>query len=233
MNHNVNHLTLLRNKDFTIAREKKKSIKFRVPTLDAYIVDSNLTLLLNLMQINLEDFKSENELAFVNHYDLLLYLCFNGELQDRLVDVLEEYIIDIRIQTNGLFIDVDKITEEELNFIIISFRVALGLESLDQIGKASQTIEDEYEQKAREAEEKIQRIKKKGAKEQSPETGFEMDAVMLGVIKEFGFTMEQVLSMNIYTLLWFYQYVWKIGAYNIETIAYGNGLLKKHKHYLD
>jgi hypothetical protein len=233
MNHNVNHLTLLRNKDFTIAREKKKQIKFRVPTLDAYIVDSNLTLLLNLMQINLEDFKNDNELAFVNHYDLLLYLCFNGELQDRLVDILEEYIVDVRIQTNGLFIDVDKIDEKEFNLIITTFRVALGLQSLDELEKASQTIEDEYEKKAREAEEKVKRIKKKGTKEQSPETGFEMDAVMLGVIKEFSFTMQQVLTMNIYTLLWFYQYVWKIGAYNIETIAYGNGLLKKHKHYLD
>jgi hypothetical protein len=232
MNHNVNHLTLLRNKDFTIARDQQKSIKFRVPNLDSYIVDSNLTLLLNLMKVDLQEFKNNNELAFVNHYDFLLYLCFNGELQEKLVDILEEYIVNVRIQENGLFIGVDKITPEEFNFIITTFKVALGLESFDELEKLSE-LEDEYERKAKEAEEKIQRIKKKGAKEQGPETGFEMDAVMLGVIKEFGFTMEQVLVMNIYTLLWFYKYVWKIGAYNVETIAYGNGLLKKHKHYLD
>ena len=232
MNHNVNHLTLLRNKDFTILRDKKTPIRFRVPNLDAYIVDSNLTLLLNLVRVNLEDFKNEDQLAFANHYELLLYLCFNGDLQDRIVDILEEYIPDVRIQVNGLFIDVDKISVEEFNFIIIAFNVALGLTTLDEVDKVSEE-EDPYDKKAREADERVQRIKKKSSQEQSPNTGFEMDKVMLGVIKEFGFTMDQVLDMNIYTLLWFYQYVWKINNYDIETIAYGNGLLKKHKHYLD
>jgi hypothetical protein len=232
MNHNVNHLSLLRNKEFTIARENRAAIKFRVPNLDAYIIDNNLALLLNLMKVNLEEFKNEDQLAFATHYDLLAYLCFHGELQDKLTDILEEYILNVRIQENGLFIGLDKITPEEFNFIIAVFKVALGLETLDGVDKAA-TLEDEYDKKSREAEEKVQRIKHKGFKEQSPETGFEMDKVMLGVIREFGFTMEQVLAMNIYTLLWFYQYVWKLGSYNVETIAYGNGLLKKHKHYLD
>lgn len=233
MTHNLNHLTLLRNKEITIVSKTKTHITFRVPTLDAYIVNSNLTMLLNLMQVNLDDFKVENEVPFKNHYDLLVYLCFNGELQTNLVDVLEEYILHLRIQNNGLFIDINRITAEEFDFIIEAFQIALGLKSLENMLGEEGTIEDEYDRKSKEAENRVQRIKKKGVKDQSASTGFEMDVVIVGLIKEFGFTMDQILLMNIYTLLWFYRYVWKIGAYNIETIAYGNGLIKKHTHYLD
>lgn len=233
MTHNLNHLTLLRNKTIKIISKSKTQINFRLPTLDAYIVDSNLTMLLNLMEVNLEEFKVEDKLPFKNHYDLLVYLCFNGELQNNLVDILEEYIIDLRIQDNGLFIDIHRITPEEFDFIIQAFKIALGLKNLEDIAGKEEAVEDEYEKKTKAAEERLQRIKKKGVKEQGPSTGFEMDIVIVGLIKEFGFTMDQILLMNIYTLLWFYKYVWKIGAYNIDTIAYGNGLIKKHTHYLD
>lgn len=233
MTNNLNHLTLLRNKEITIVSKKQTHIKFRLPTLDAYIVDSNLTMLLNLMEVELDEFKADDQLPFNSHYDLLVYLCFNGDLETNLVSILQEYIIDVRIQDNGLFIDTYRITHEDFDFMIHAFKVALGLKPLDEMLGTEGTAEDEYDRKAKEAENRVQRIKKKGVKDQSVATGFEMDVVIVGLVKEFGFTMEQILSMNIYTLLWFYKYVWKIGAYNIATVAYGNGLIKKHTHYLD
>jgi phage anti-repressor protein len=232
MNHNLNHLTLLRNKEITIVADNDTRVQFRLPTLDAYMVDTNLTILLNIMKMDLKEFKVDETFAFQNHYELLLYLCFNGDLQNNLTDILQEHINDLRIQENGLYVGITRIKPEEFEFIIQAFKIALGLKKLDDM-EDPDLIEDEYAKKTRQAEERLQRIKKKGAKEQGTENGFELDTIMLGVIKEFGFSMDQLLSMNIYTLLWFYRYVWKINAYNVETIAYGNGLIKKHKHYLD
>ena len=60
-----------------------------------------------------------------------------------------------------------------------------------------------------------------------------MDKVLITIMKEFNLTIDQILKMNLFTIFWYYVYALKISNYDIEVVAFGNGLLKKHKHFAE
>jgi hypothetical protein len=57
--------------------------------------------------------------------------------------------------------------------------------------------------------------------------------MIIAVIKDFNKNMEEIMALNIYTLLWYYNYSLRLNNYRIETIAYGNGLIKKHRYFTE
>jgi hypothetical protein len=88
---------------------------------------------------------------------------------------------------------------------------------------------DEIEKRLKESEDKIRRIKQQ--KEPVQNTQLQLDRAVITVIKEYHFTMENVMQMNIFTLLWYYMYALKYNNYRIETLAYAGGLIKKHHYF--
>lgn len=106
----------------------------------------------------------------------------------------------------------------------------MGLEKLDILLK-DKDVEpelDEFEKRMRENEAKINKIKQK-VEDQS----LELDKIMIAVMKEFNLTIEEVLSLNLFTVFWYYVHALKINNYRVETIAFGNGLIKKHKYFIE
>lgn len=104
----------------------------------------------------------------------------------------------------------------------------MGSKTLDDIAtnKEEEKELDEFEKIIREREEKVRRIKNK-----AQNSNLDIERVLITVLKEFNLKMEDLLPMNMYTIFWYYKYAIKYGFYRIETVAAGNGLLKKHKHF--
>lgn len=84
----------------------------------------------------------------------------------------------------------------------------------------------------KESEAKIRRIKQK-RQEQFQESRFSLENTIAAVMKEFHFKFDEVLAMNMYTIFWYYNMALRYNNYRVETIAYGNGLIKKHKYFIE
>jgi hypothetical protein len=50
---------------------------------------------------------------------------------------------------------------------------------------------------------------------------------MAAVSYEFGYTIEHMMNMNYFTLLWYYSYTGKIHVYRINHFALSSGMVKK------
>ena len=223
--HNVNHLTLLRNKEFSFVTSTKNKINFKVPTFEDYIVDSDLLTFLSLLDIDRSQF---GELDVSTNYKLLLTLIHNQLYSNEIVFTLHKYIPGITVKNEGFYIDKVRLVSAELDFIILVWKISLGSKTLDDIAtnKEEEKELDEFEKIIREREEKVRRIKNK-----AQNSNLDIERVLITVLKEFNLKMEDLLPMNMYTIFWYYKYGIKYGFYRIETVAAGNGLLKKHKHF--
>lgn len=103
----------------------------------------------------------------------------------------------------------------------------MGAKTLESLMTSDAEPElDAFEKIIKEKEAKIKSIKNKAQKE-----GTQIDRILITVMKEFNLKISDLLPMNLYTIFWYYGYGLKYSNYHIESIAAGNGLLKKHKHY--
>lgn len=225
--HNVNNLMLIRNKDFYFMNDNDKKIIFKVPNFDDYLADTNLSIFLSMLEIDKTQFKAMN---IRNNYDLILAMLNNNMYLDDILSTLHKYIPDLKIEAGGLFVTGEYIIPEELDFIILVWKIALGIENLDILNnkKESNTELDEFEKRIQAQEEKIKKIKNKVESD-----NLQLDKVLITIMKEFNLTIDQILKMNLFTIFWYYVYALKISNYDIEVVAFGNGLLKKHKHFAE
>jgi hypothetical protein len=167
-----------------------------------------------------------------NIYELVLFMAFNGVQTDPIIETLHKFIDNLSIEPNGLFVDNEYITHEEFIFLTDCWQIAVGSKSLETKQPEAETAElTEIEKRIKASEEKIRKIK--AQKEQAKENKLELDKAVITIIKEFRMNMEQVMQMNIFTILWYYSYALRYNAYRVETIAYGNGLIKKHHYFID
>lgn len=114
--HNVNHLTLLRNKEFSFVTSTKNKINFKVPTFEDYIVDGDLLTFLSLLDIDRSQF---GELDVSTNYKLLLTLIHNQLYSNEIVFTLHKYIPGITVKNEGFYIDKVRLVSAELDFIIL------------------------------------------------------------------------------------------------------------------
>jgi hypothetical protein len=167
-----------------------------------------------------------------NVYELVLFMAFNGVQTEPIIETLHKFIENLSIEPNGLFVETEYITNEEFVFLIDCWHVAVGSKSLDKKEAETEIVElTEIEKRIKASEEKIKKIKAK--KQEAQENKLELDKAVITIIKEFRMNMEQVMQMNIFTVLWYYGYALRYNAYRVETIAYGNGLIKKHHYFID
>lgn len=225
--HNVNDLMLIRNKDFYFVNENDKKIFFQVPNFEDYLSDISLSVFLSMLELDKSKFEGMN---INNNLDLVLNMIKNQLYLDDLMSTLHKYIMDLRIDMNGLFVNNEILIAEEFDFIVTVWKISLGLEKLEVLTKEKDVEPelDEFEKRIRDNESKINKIKQKVESE-----SLELDKVVIAVMKEFNLKIEEVLSLNLFTVFWYYVHALKINNYRVETIAFGNGLIKKHKYFIE
>lgn len=90
--------------------------------------------------------------------------------------------------------------------------------------------DDEFDRMEKEAKIRAERIRK-GSKKDS-NTSFE--DLLIAILYEFQqYKIQDLMSMNLYTIYYLFKYVGKIANYEVSKIAAGNGLAKKHKYFIE
>jgi len=227
-NHNVTALTLIRNKDFHFTNQNDVKIYFNVPNFEEYLVNTNLSLFFSLLELDRSKYA---ELDVNSNEKMLLFLIKNQMYTEEIALTLHRYIPGIKIELQGFFVKDEYITPDELDFMIDVWKIAIGAKNLeqwlDQTEKKEEPI-DEFEKMIQEREAKVRKIKQ-NKKEEQQKT--QLEQIVVTVMKEFSLKIEDILKMNLFTIFWHYYYALKFSNYRVETIAFGNGLLKQYKHF--
>lgn len=227
MEHNINKLTMLANKQFYLVNLSKKKVYFTVPSLQDFLYDTNLATFLTIWDLDLKNFE---EFKVKNRYDLLMMFIKNQMYIDEIFTTVNKYIVDAKIENAGIMINGDRLILDELAFIIQAWRIALGAEDIKVLDPAKEVEPelDEFEKMLKEREAKVKRIKQK-----VEDSNLELDKVLAAISKEYQFTIDDILPMNLFTIFWYYMHALKYNNYRVETIAAGNGLLKNHKYFIE
>ena len=229
MKHNFTKLQLLRNKEFYFVNTKEERVYFKVPTLDDYIGDEKMLNFFSLLQVSLNDLNEETKIA--NKLELLMYL-LNSELYlAEIVETLHKLIKDVSVRTTGLFYKDYSIQPQEFEWLLNSWLISLGIKSFDEKPEELDVVLSDMDRKMKESEEKIKRIKQKREEETNSELS--LDKILAAVMKEFRLKMSELLEMNLFSIFWYYNMSLRYNNYRVETIAYGNGLIKKHKYFIE
>lgn len=113
--HNVNDLMLIRNKDFYFVNENDRKIFFTVPSFEDYLTDTNLSVFLSMLELDKTKFEGMN---INTNLDLVVTMIKNQLYLDELMPTLHKYILNLNIDTNGLFVGDEILVHEEFDFII-------------------------------------------------------------------------------------------------------------------
>ena len=101
------------------------------------------------------------------------------------------------------------------------------------VGKEKTIIkesDDEFDRMEKQAKIRAEQIRKNSKKESN--TSFE--DLIAAILYEFPqYKIQDIMSMNLYTIYYLFKYVGKIANYEVSKIAAGNGLAKKHKYFIE
>lgn len=233
MRHNVTTLTLLRNKEFELITDNNDRVIFHVPTFEDYITDSYLNIVLSVLELDRTQYEG---LPIESHHDMLLFMLSQKMYTEHILFTLHKYIPNLKVELKGFFVQDKIITKKEFDVIIDAWRLSIGVldyEDWEMSNEKDKEEElDDVDRLIKEREAKVRRIKNK-KQTQDGQGNLNLEKIIITVIKEFGFKMEELFSMNLFTIFWYYRYALKYNNYRIETIAFGNGLIKKMQHFSD
>jgi len=225
-----NKIQLLRNRPIQVEREEPETYLFiQAPTI-SQLYDSNLyffTVQLLTMELNaLKDFlKVKNKK--LSRREILNIVLEEAEEKGDILNHLKNIILNCYFEDGFIFVGEKEITEIEIEKISKLIRIAIGEEKYEDYSEEQKNLTDE-EKRLLELEEKIK--KKKQTQQEGNEKADSksvLEDIMIAVTYEFGFTLEHIMDMNYFTLLWYYSYTGKIHVYRINQFAIGSGMVKK------
>lgn len=83
------------------------------------------------------------------------------------------------------------------------------------------------EKRMKELEAKVQAKKQKQKSNEDQDGQNILESIMIAVTYEFGFSLEDIMNMNYFTLIWYYSYTGKLHVYRINQQAIASGMVKK------
>jgi len=231
ISHNVNKLNLLRNEQVYFITNEDKKINFFLPSFRDYLEDTDLTLFFSARDMDWK--KADLNQDFNNYYELLLFMVFNDLYTQPILTTIGKFIPNSKILPHGIYVDDYVLTYEDFSFITDVWLVAMAAKKLEDVVAEGESEEelDPLMKKIKESEDKIKRIKQQN--QEKGEDGFSLDKLMIAIIKEFNLSMKEIWDSNLYTLIWYYEYALKYSNYRVSAIAFGNGLVKQHKYFIE
>lgn len=230
MKHNFTKLNLLRNKPLYFMGEDEIKVMFSVPTFEDYLDNEPMMGFFSLLQVSLDQ---NQDYVFDNYLDLLIYCLKEQMFVEEIVTSMHLLIKEVKIEFKGIKAGEHLITKNEFEWLRQRWLIALGVESFEEEEKPEEDkVLSEMDRKMKAAEEKLKRIKNK-RKEQQEGGSLEFDKIVGAIMKEFRISLPELLQMNMFSVFWYYQLCLRYNNYRVETIAYGNGLIKKHKYFIE
>ena len=224
-----NRIQLLRNKPMKVAREIRDLYLYvQIPTIGDIYEDDKLFLISQILMMKEEELKTflNIENNQLNKLQMLSLLLEQETDEHDLFEKIKRIILDISIKKGIIFVGAHPLKPIELNRISEILQIGMGQKN--QMDEPEEELSEE-ELKLKKLEEKIQ-AKKQQQKEESSKVESEenrMEDIMISVMFEFDLSLENIMNMNYFTLIWYYSYTSKLHVYRINQHAISSGMVKK------
>lgn len=221
-----NRIQLLRNKPIKISRSLP-NLYFHVqgPTIGEVYDNDKLFLVVQILMMEEAELKKflkiEDKLSKL---EILTLILTKFEERGILLIEMQKVILGLNLKDNKIFIDKYQMTKKELELTSEVLQLIMGQKNDSNIEEENLTPE---EIRVKELEKKVQEKKKK--QEDKKETNSEnlLENIIMAVIYEFRLSIEEIMNMNYFTLIWHYSYTSKLHVYRINQSAIGSGMVKK------
>ena len=225
-----NRVQLLRNKPIKIERDSENGFLYvQGPSIGTVYEDELLYFLVQLIIMSKEELIDYLKIKNLKYSKMEIINLIFKETKDAelLSQKISEIIIDSQIEDEYLCVNGKEITDNEISLIANILKIVMGQKKYDEVVVENKELSDQ-EKKLAELEKKIQQKKQKQAEDKEvTEDKNVLEDIMAAVSYEFGYTIEHMMNMNYFTLLWYYSYTGKIHVYRINHFALSSGMVKK------
>lgn len=233
--HNFSKILLLANENIVFTNEEQTFDLIPIKVKDIYLNES-LIWFLNFLEQDIDELsKYFSGIEINSHFRFIVTLLTLSEKQNDLkytakffLDALNCIVPGIVFESKQLKIHSISVNEDLFNLIIEVLYKTMNKKERIVINES----DDEMTKKMKETQKKIQEIKTKGKKLDGDSTDFEdMFAALLYEFPQY--QLKDLFELNVYTFYYLFKYVGKIANYEVSKIAAGNGLVKKHKYFIE
>lgn len=225
-----NRLQLLRNKIIKVERENKKDfLNIKGPSVGELYDDSIKFFMIQVLIMSKEQLIEYLNITNEKYSKIEMINVILQEAQDaeNLKATIADIIVGAQMQEGFLCYEDIEITEKEIEKVSHLLKIIMGQKKYDENAtEESQLSDDEKRMLALE-----EKIKKKKAEQQKNEEAVDsknvLEDIMIALAYEFNLTIEQMMDMNYFTLLWYYSYTGKIHVYRTNQFALSSGMVKK------
>lgn len=220
-----NRIQLLRNKPIKISRSLP-NLYFHVqgPTIGEVYDNDKLFLVVQILMMEEAELKKflkiEDKLSKL---EILTLILTKFEERGIILIEMQKVILGLNLKDNKIFIDKYQMTKKELELTSEVLQLIMGQKNDSNIEGENLNPE---EIRVRELEKKVQEKKKKEDKKEVDSENL-LENIIMAVIYEFRLSIEEIMNMNYFTLIWHYSYTSKLHVYRINQSAIGSGMVKK------
>lgn len=229
----LNRLLLLSNSPIKVARGvENEFITIKGPTIKEFNESKSIFIAVEFLTSTVEQLKKLigiSEDKNLKKDEILDAILQDSDFSEMIMEGFSKIIPGIQIKNNFLVynnLEVSSIDLENISKILNTVMGNLNEEEEkeEDLSKLSELERKMIlnERKIKEKKEKLN--KKENTKEDSNINPLE--DILMAISYEFGFTIDQMMDMNYFTLLWYYSYISKIHLYTFNLAAISSGAAK-------
>lgn len=239
LKHNFTGANLLLNSIITYQYDDS-FVHFSVPTIRDSIEDPDFILFQSLLSMSVEQYQKMMPEFYIKDRSTGIYtiLTQSTVYRESVKTYFEKYILKSKLTEKGIEVEDRPLSLEEYEFILYVMRASFGLEEVLSEAEVAAKLEEKRQYEAMSEMEKrmydrhqktLERLQKVKAKQRkNSELEITLEKVVIGVMKEFNYTLEEIKELNFYTLYQLFGYVFKIDHYAFMQMAAANGNLNKN-----
>ena len=225
-----NKIQLLRNQPIQVERETPGTHLFVQPPTISQLYDDNLYFFtIQLLTVEIESLKNILKVKNkkLSRIEIINVILEEADENQEILNHLQKIILGCYFDQNFLCLNEKEITETEINKISKLLKISIGEQKYEDYSEEEKTMTDD-EKRLLQLEEKIKKKKEaqQGASKEVDSKSI-LEDIIIAVTYEFGFTLEHIMNMNYFALLWYYSYTGKIHVYRINQFAISSGMVKK------
>lgn len=244
--HNLTEENILLNGLIFFSFEEREEVFVRIPRIKDSVDDPTFSPLISLMFLKIEDYKKmklrsdlEDEID-----GFIAILKESKEVRLRVKPHIEKLILDSEVTLKGIEVKGRVLEKNEIKFFKEIILISFGAKKIEDAFEAQK--EEDLLSKMSEAQkavylrqqETLKRLEQAKARRgvAKTEEAMNLSKIIVGVMKEFNMTLEEIKDLNYYTLYYLFSYIFKIDHYDFMKKAAASGnLTKKAKitHWLE
>lgn len=230
--HNYSEVLLLSNQNIKFWNEEG-SFELTPMSFGDVLSNRELGYVLGAFELSAEKLQEQVKGFKVNdHYEFFHLILTMGAKKEKMSEAsrtvergLQTLIPNIRFD-EALWIDDIFVTKKLFGMIMDVVFLIMGKERI-----SIEEEDDEFTRMEKKAALRAQQIRDSGKKGGGGDSLKDMLAALLYEFPQY--KLEDLFKLNIFTVYYLFGYIGKIANYEVSKIAAGNGLVKKHKYFIE